>query len=54
MKYIKEITRNLNSAFEKIVGWKKKYANPKRSWKGKTLIAEVSHLMLTTVKNESR
>jgi len=39
MKYLKQIRKSLNSAYQKIVKWKKNYTQISRGKAGKTLIA---------------
>jgi len=45
MKDLKKIRKSLDSAYQKIVKWKKNYTQISRGKAGKTLIAEVTRLI---------
>ena len=59
MKDLKKIRKSLDSAYQKIVKWKKNYMQILRGKSGKTLIAEVTRLIssyktLSAVKDGSQ
>ena len=49
MKDLKKIRKSLDSAYQKIVKWKKNYMQIPRGKAGKTLIAEVTHTFYKTL-----